>query len=93
MAQYISFCVGPGEELKVDHLVFVVHGIGAHCDLSFRSLVDCGEFVSVYVCACALSVSGTRKGRKFCGVMMKKRLDFLLDITKQIQSVHQLSLV
>ena len=46
----ISSCVGPGEELKVEHLVFVVHGIGAHCDLSFRSLVDCGE--CVFVCLC-----------------------------------------
>ncbi len=39
--RYVLLCVG--EELKVDHVVFVVHGIGAHCDLSFRSLVDCGE--------------------------------------------------
>ena len=32
-----------GEQSRIDHLVFVVHGIGAHHDLSFRSLVDCGE--------------------------------------------------
>ena len=29
----------------MDHLVFVVHGIGAHYDLSFRGLVDCGKFL------------------------------------------------
>lgn len=33
--------VDSGEQTRVDHLVFVVHGIGAHCDLNFRSLVDC----------------------------------------------------
>ena len=32
-----------GEQSRIDHLVFIVHGIGAHHDLSFRSLVDCGE--------------------------------------------------
>ena len=32
-----------GEQSRIDHLVFVVHGIGAHHDLSFRSLVDCGK--------------------------------------------------
>ena len=36
------FCES-GEQSRIDHLVFVVHGIGAHHDLSFRSLVDCGE--------------------------------------------------
>lgn len=33
-----------GEEHKIDHLVFVIHGIGAYHDLSFRTLVDCGEW-------------------------------------------------
>ena len=33
-----------GEQSRIDHLVLVVHGIGAHHDLSFRSLVDCGKF-------------------------------------------------
>ena len=31
-----------GEQSRIDHLVFVVHGIGEHHDLSFRCLVDCG---------------------------------------------------
>ena len=35
---------GVGEQTRVDHLVFFVHGIGAHHDLSFRRLVDCGKY-------------------------------------------------
>ena len=31
-----------GEPTRVDHLVFVVHGIGTTCDLQFRNIVDCG---------------------------------------------------
>ncbi|CAH6787167.1 phospholipase DDHD2 isoform X3 [Phodopus roborovskii] len=30
-----------GEPLQIDHLVFVVHGIGPACDLRFRSIVQC----------------------------------------------------
>ena len=33
----------PGEQSRIDHLVFVVHGIGEHHDLNFRCLVDCGR--------------------------------------------------
>lgn len=32
-----------GEMPQVDHLVFMVHGIGPVCDLRFRSMVECGE--------------------------------------------------
>lgn len=39
----------PGEPEKVDHLVFMVHGIGPACDLRFRSIIQCGEFVCGYV--------------------------------------------
>ncbi len=31
-----------GEMPPVDHLVFMVHGIGPVCDLRFRSMVECG---------------------------------------------------
>lgn len=31
-----------GEMPQVDHLVFMVHGIGPVCDLRFRSMVECG---------------------------------------------------
>lgn len=34
----------PGELATVDHLVFMVHGIGPVCDLRFRSMVECGEY-------------------------------------------------
>uniref|UniRef100_A0A8B9BEY8 DDHD domain containing 2 n=1 Tax=Anser brachyrhynchus TaxID=132585 RepID=A0A8B9BEY8_9AVES len=30
-----------GEPLQIDHLVFVVHGIGPACDIRFRSIVQC----------------------------------------------------
>ncbi|KAK6178146.1 hypothetical protein SNE40_012963 [Patella caerulea] len=30
-----------GESNQIDHLVFVVHGIGAYCDVKFRSIVEC----------------------------------------------------
>ncbi|XP_026210013.1 LOW QUALITY PROTEIN: SEC23-interacting protein [Anabas testudineus] len=33
--------VPDGEHSKVDHLVFMVHGIGPVCDLRFRSMVEC----------------------------------------------------
>lgn len=32
-----------GEMPQVDHLVFMVHGIGPVCDLRFRSMVECGK--------------------------------------------------
>lgn len=32
-----------GEPLQIDHLVFVVHGIGPACDIRFRSIVQCGR--------------------------------------------------
>jgi len=32
-----------GEPIQVDHLVFVVHGIGPGCDLRFRNIVECGR--------------------------------------------------
>ncbi|XP_034538284.1 SEC23-interacting protein isoform X2 [Notolabrus celidotus] len=40
--------VNDGEMPKVDHLVFMVHGIGPVCDLRFRSMVECvDDFRSV----------------------------------------------
>uniref|UniRef100_A0A8C6R407 Phospholipase DDHD2 n=1 Tax=Nannospalax galili TaxID=1026970 RepID=A0A8C6R407_NANGA len=37
----ISVDIHCGEPLQIDHLVFVVHGIGPACDLRFRSIVQC----------------------------------------------------
>ncbi|KAG1951072.1 SEC23-interacting protein isoform X2 [Pimephales promelas] len=40
--------VPDGEMAQVDHLVFMVHGIGPVCDLRFRSMVECvDDFRSV----------------------------------------------
>ncbi|XP_058145831.1 triacylglycerol hydrolase DDHD2 isoform X3 [Dasypus novemcinctus] len=44
----ISVDIHCGEPLRIDHLVFVVHGIGPACDLRFRSIVQCvNDFRSV----------------------------------------------
>lgn len=37
----ISVEIPDGEPDKVDHLVFMVHGIGPACDLRFRSIIQC----------------------------------------------------
>jgi len=34
------------EAVHVDHLVFVVHGIGPGCDLRFRNIIECGKYWS-----------------------------------------------
>ncbi|XP_035999541.1 phospholipase DDHD2 isoform X2 [Fundulus heteroclitus] len=44
----ISVEIPEGEPEKVDHLVFMVHGIGPACDLRFRSIIQCvNDFRSV----------------------------------------------
>uniref|UniRef100_A0A3Q3WYE3 Uncharacterized protein n=1 Tax=Mola mola TaxID=94237 RepID=A0A3Q3WYE3_MOLML len=47
----ISVEIPEGEPEKVDHLVFMVHGIGPACDLRFRSIIQCGkcDFVCMHV--------------------------------------------
>lgn len=40
---YIIFSLFPGEPIQVDHLIFVVHGIGDFCDVRFRNIIECGE--------------------------------------------------
>ncbi|CAG7836848.1 unnamed protein product [Allacma fusca] len=35
-----SFLIEDGESAQIDHLVFLVHGIGAICDFKFRSIVE-----------------------------------------------------
>ncbi|XP_066495535.1 phospholipase DDHD2 isoform X1 [Tiliqua scincoides] len=37
----ISVEIPSGEPPQIDHLVFVVHGIGPACDIRFRSIVQC----------------------------------------------------
>ena len=32
-----------GEPAQIDHLVFVVHGIGPIADLRFRNIIECGK--------------------------------------------------
>jgi len=39
-----DFDIDDGEPPVVDHLLFVVHGIGAVCDLKFRNIVEAGEY-------------------------------------------------
>ncbi|KAL4231202.1 S23-interacting protein [Mactra antiquata] len=33
--------IDEGESRQVDHLIFVVHGIGTVCDIRFRSIIEC----------------------------------------------------
>ncbi|KAK5604153.1 Phospholipase ddhd2 [Crenichthys baileyi] len=50
----ISVEIPDGEPEKVDHLVFMVHGIGPACDLRFRSIIQCvNDFRSVSLCLLA----------------------------------------
>ena len=37
--------IEPDETEKIDHVCFVVHGIGEGCDLRFRPLIDCGRLI------------------------------------------------
>ena len=39
-----TFVIEDGESAQIDHLVFLVHGIGAICDFKFRSIVEAGKF-------------------------------------------------
>lgn len=36
--------IDDGEPAQIDHLIFVVHGIGPIADLNFRSIVECEDF-------------------------------------------------
>ena len=44
------------ETEHIDHLVFVVHGIGSVGDLKFRSFVDCGKCVMLFHVLCSISL-------------------------------------
>lgn len=37
-----EFSIDDGEPEQVDHLLFMIHGIGSACDLRFRPLEDVG---------------------------------------------------
>lgn len=47
LLQTVNKCLFLGEPDQVDHLVFMVHGIGPACDLRFRSIIQCGKFVCI----------------------------------------------
>lgn len=38
-----EFDISEGEPDKVDHLLFLVHGIGKFCDLKFRPVAEVGK--------------------------------------------------
>ncbi|XP_011505031.1 PREDICTED: SEC23-interacting protein isoform X2 [Ceratosolen solmsi marchali] len=42
-----EFNIDDGEPEKVDHLLFLVHGIGSVCDLKFRTVEEVDEFRSI----------------------------------------------
>lgn len=39
-----DFHIAQGESQKVDHLLFMVHGIGSACDLKLRSVEEVGTY-------------------------------------------------
>ena len=41
---HICYTFLSGEPAQIDHLVFVVHGIGPIADLNFRNIIECGEY-------------------------------------------------
>ena len=43
-SQFHRYTLFSDEKDGIDHLVFVVHGIGSVGDLKFRSFVDCGQY-------------------------------------------------
>ena len=48
-----------GDTRSVDHLVFVIHGIGPFADIrlnSYKSLVDCGRYDSTRRCSSSFFV-------------------------------------
>lgn len=40
-----EFDIDEGEPERVDHLLFMVHGIGSVCDLKFRSVEEVGKSI------------------------------------------------
>ena len=44
-----EFDIDSGESNDIDHLLFMVHGIGSVCDLKFRSVEEVGKYINVSV--------------------------------------------
>lgn len=42
-----DFDIEDGEPEKVDHLLFLVHGIGQFCDLKFRTIIEVGKYQTI----------------------------------------------
>lgn len=42
-----EFNIEDGESEQIDHLMFMVHGIGAACDLKFRPVEEVGMFIII----------------------------------------------
>lgn len=39
-----NFLLHSGEDGPIEHIVFVIHGIGPVADLRMRSIIECGEY-------------------------------------------------
>lgn len=39
-----EFHIDEGESAEVDHILFMVHGIGSVCDLKFKSVEETGMY-------------------------------------------------
>lgn len=52
-----EFNIEDGEAEQVDHLMFMVHGIGSACDLKFRSVEQVGEeYIFKLYCLVCLNI-------------------------------------
>lgn len=43
-----EFNIDEGEPTNIDHLLFLVHGIGSVCDLRFRSVEEVGKLIKIF---------------------------------------------
>ena len=41
--QQLGETITIGEPAKIDHVIFVVHGIGVTCDMRYRNIIECGQ--------------------------------------------------
>lgn len=52
-----EFDISQGEPKKVDHLLFLVHGIGSVCDLKFRTVEEVGTNMTIIKSIVNLKIS------------------------------------
>ena len=73
----ISLFSPPGEPTQIDHLIFMVHGIGDTCDIRFRGLVECGRHSHIsHICSSISSTLNTYRQSNNAKVQFPKKFIF-----------------